>query len=216
MKWIKKVRTCFITILFIPIAYGLTSIICTFITVNSSASDLEKEHTIYLSTNGVHLEIIIPKELLHSEILDGIYTLEDENYFSFGWGDKNFYINTPTWADLTFNTGFKALFLNTSSLLHVTRHNGVKNHWIPIHVDQNQLSILINYIGDTFALDANQQKIVLKGLGYTKNDDFFEANENYHCFRTCNTWINNGFKKSGIKACLWTPYDFRLIDLHQP
>lgn len=216
MKWIKKVRTCFIILLFIPIVYGIISIICTYITVNSSVSNSKKEHTVYLSSNGVHLEIIIPKELLHAKILDGVHYQEDEKYFSFGWGDKNFYIKTPTWADLTCATGFKALFLNTSSLLHVTRHYTIKDYWIPIHVNQKQLNILINYIDSAFALDADHQKIVLNGLGHSKNDDFFEANENYHCFRTCNTWINNGFKKSGIKACLWTPYDFRLIDLHQP
>lgn len=34
----------------------------------------------------------------------------DFNYIAFGWGDKGFYLDTPTWADLKFSTAFKAAF----------------------------------------------------------------------------------------------------------
>jgi hypothetical protein len=30
-----------------------------------------------------------------------------------------------------------------------------------------------------------------------------------------NTWVNEAFKKSGLKACLWTPFDFILIEKHK-
>jgi len=32
------------------------------------------------------------------------------DWLAFGWGDKGFYLNTPTWADLKFSTAVKAAF----------------------------------------------------------------------------------------------------------
>ncbi|HOB24230.1 MAG TPA: DUF2459 domain-containing protein, partial [Kaistella sp.] len=34
----------------------------------------------------------------------------DFKYLAIGWGDKGFYLDTPTWADLKFSTAFKAAF----------------------------------------------------------------------------------------------------------
>ena len=55
--------------------------------------------------------LVIPKENLSSFLLNNVEYQEKEKFVSFGWGDKNFYANTPTWKDVTFSVGFKALFL---------------------------------------------------------------------------------------------------------
>ena len=39
----------------------------------------------------------------------------------------------------------------------------------------------------------------------TENNSFYDAKQTYSLLLTCNTWINNGLKASGQKACLWTP-----------
>ena len=41
-------------------------------------------------------------------------------YVSVGWGDKGFYLETPTWDDLKFSTAFKAAFFMSSTAMHVT------------------------------------------------------------------------------------------------
>ena len=69
------------------------------------------EKLVYLNTNGVHLDIVIPIENVENLVLSGIKYNRNEKYLSFGWEDKNFYINTPTWSDLTVNNAFRALFL---------------------------------------------------------------------------------------------------------
>jgi len=53
--------------------------------------------------------------------------------------------------------------------------------------------------------------MILPDKGYTKIDDFYRAKESYSYFNTCNSWVNKGFKESGIKACYWTPFDFGLL-----
>lgn len=50
----------------------------------------------------------------------------DFNYIAFGWGDKGFYLDTPTWADLKFSTAFKAAFWMGQSAMHTTYYREVK------------------------------------------------------------------------------------------
>ncbi|MBQ0733676.1 TIGR02117 family protein [Aquimarina celericrescens] len=202
-------------ILMIPITYFLVSLILTYIPVNNDNDITKNDHSIYLSSNGVHLEIIIPKKNLDPLILDGLKFEDQEQFFSFGWGDRIFYVETPTWGDLTFVNGFRALFVNTSTLIHVTRYSKTQKDWAEIKINSVQLEKMNSYISKTFQLDSYGNKVLLPGLGYFKNDDFYEATGNYNCFRTCNSWVNTGLKQSDIKACLWTPYDFRLLKMHQ-
>lgn len=198
-----------------PVTYLITSLVLTYIPVKGKKDVSEKKHSIYLSTNGVHLEMIVHKNDLDPAILNGQVFNNEAQFFSFGWGDKNFYVETPTWEDLTFMNGFCALFINTSTLIHVTRYKKIGQDWVEIKISSAQLTKMNQYINNAFRVDDNAQKILLPGLGYYKNDDFYEANGNYNCFRTCNTWINNAFKESDIEACMWTPYDFGLLGMHQ-
>ena len=102
MKVFKKIVKWIIAIILIPTMYLLVSLILMIIPINNEEENSGKNNSIYLSSNGVHLNIIIAKDQLQAELLDGLKYIKNDNYFEFGWGDKNFYLNTPTWGDLTF------------------------------------------------------------------------------------------------------------------
>ncbi|SEL09345.1 conserved hypothetical protein [Aquimarina amphilecti] len=215
MKIIKKVLKWFLFFLLIPITYIITSLILTTITIDRKTDTNSLDKSIYLSTNGVHLDIIIPKKDIDSLVLFGIKHNENENYLSFGWGDENFYINTPTWGDLTFTNAFKAMFLQSATLMHVTRYQRKRTDWVEIKVNELELQKLNTYLLHTFESNENGMKIILKNKGYSSMDDFYKSNGSYSCFKTCNSWVNIGFKESGLKSCLWTPFDFGLLDKYQ-
>jgi len=189
--------------------------ILSYIPINSDVEYSEKNNSVYLVTNGVHLNIILPKELTSHELLDGLKYIKTDKYFSFGWGDKNFYLNTPTWDDLTFNNAFQALFTKSPTLIHLTRYSTDREYWVEIKVNQKQLNKINQYIQKAFFLDSLNNKILLKNKGYYNNDDFYEALGSYSCFKTCNSWVNTCLIESNIKACLWTPFDFGLISMHK-
>ncbi len=215
MKLSNKILKYLGYILTLPFIYIVISMTLSYIPINSKNNNTVKDHTVYLSTNGIHLEIIIHKKDLTPIILAGQVYNDQAQYFSFGWGDKSFYVDTPTWDDFTILKGLEALFLISPSLLHVTRYTKTQKHWVALQIDSKQLKELNNYISATFRLDLNQEKMLLPGLGYHKNDDFYEAMGSYTCFYTCNSWVNSALKQSGIKSCLWTPYDFGLLSMHQ-
>ncbi len=215
MRILKKILKYLGIIVIIPVLYIIISIVASYITVNKNDGLTEKKHSIYLASDGIHLEIIIPKLDLDPTILNGLTYTEEEQFFSFGWGDKTFYIKTSTWSDFTIINKYKAAFANTPALLHVIRYSTLKNNWVEIKMNSSELRKINTYINNTFQLDPDNKKIILPGLGYYKNDDFYEAKGNYNCFNTCNTWINTGLKQSDVKACLWTPFDFRLLEIHK-
>lgn len=215
MKIIKKLLKWLLFILLIPISYLIISLILSAITINSKTSHKELSKSIYLTTNGVHLDIILPKKNIDSMLLSGIKYDNTDNYLSFGWGDKNFYINTPTWGDLTFNNALKAMFLKSSTLMHVTRYKQKHSDWIEIKVNEIELQKLNTYLLNTFEKDEKEMKIILKNKGYSSKDDFYKSKGSYSCFKTCNSWVNTGFKESGLKSCLWTPFDFGLLNKYR-
>ncbi len=210
---VKKIMKGIITIVLIPVAYILFSLLFTFIPVNNVQYS-DNNESIYLTSNGVHLSIVVSKNQLNGEILEGLKYSDKDKYFAIGWGDRDFYLNTPTWSDLTFNNAYKALFLKTPTLIHITRYSTTKGSWVEIKVNQNQLNKINQYIYESFYIDAQNKKILLNYKGYSYNDDFYEALGSYSCFKTSNSWVNSGLKESGIKACLWTPFDFGLLRIH--
>ncbi len=185
------------------------------IPVNSDQNKSLATKTIYLSTNGVHLDIVIPKELIDAELLSGIKIETSENYLAFGWGDENFYINTPTWGDLTASNAATALFLKSPALVHITRFQESRSRWVAVKVTDQQLKSLNNYLQKTFLTNNFGAKIILANKGYSASDDFYRAKGNYTCVNTCNSWVNNGFKISGLRACYWTPFDFGLLEKYE-
>ncbi|MDD2549362.1 MAG: DUF2459 domain-containing protein [Bacteroidales bacterium] len=211
MKIVRKIVKWILYFLLIPVLYILISLILTVITIDRKADGKVSDKSIYLSTNGVHLYIVLPKKDLDSLLLSGIKHNATDNFLSFGWGDENFYMNTPAWGDLTFNNAFRALFLKSTTLIHITRHKQKYSDWVEIKLNEHELQKLNAYLLNTFETDKNGTKAIPKIKGYSSTDDFYKANGSYSCFKTCNSWVNTGFKESGLKSCLWTPFDFGLL-----
>ncbi|MEL6942879.1 MAG: TIGR02117 family protein [Bacteroidota bacterium] len=215
MKFAKKIFKWLLYFLLLPILYVVLSLILTAITIDRKNQSQAADQTIYLSTNGIHLDIVLPQKDIDSLLLHGIDQGQSTRYLSFGWGDENFYINTPTWKDLTFKNAFKAMFLKSSTLMHVTRYRSRHSDWIEVKISESELNNLNYYLQNTFATDENGAKILLKNQGYSSIDDFYDAKGSYSCFKTCNSWVNSGFKQSGLKSCLWTPFDFGLMKKYE-
>lgn len=215
MKVIKKVLKGVLCFSLIPITYLIVSLGLSSITVDRKADNVDSDKSIYLSTNGIHLDIVIPRGNFDSLLLAGIEHEKTDNYLSFGWGEENFYLNTATWEDLTFSNAFRAMFLKSTTLMHVTRHRKQRSGWVEIKVNESESQKLNSYLLNTFKTNENGMKIILKNKGYSTVDDFYIAKGSYNCFKTCNSWVNSGFKKSGLKSCLWTPFDFGLLNKHE-
>tara|TARA_B100001287_G_scaffold7021_1_gene5385 strand:- start:7805 stop:8452 length:648 start_codon:yes stop_codon:yes gene_type:complete len=211
MIFFRKILKWILYFLLIPLLYMLISLILSYIKVEREVINDDFENIIYLNTNGIHLDIIFSKEDLDDELIFDLKHTKFDNYLAFGWGDENFYLNTPKWSDLTFINAFKAAFLKSPTLIHVTRYRSVYPSWLEIKVSSQELKKLNKYLLNSFDSSSSGYKVLLNDRGYSYNDEFYKSKGSYSCFNTCNTWVNNAFKESGLKSCLWTPFDFTLI-----
>jgi len=211
MKIIKRVFKIIGYILLLPISYLLISLILTYIPIAEEEDDTIKDSVIYLTTNGVHLDIVMPKTVMTSQLLRGLKYNGRTQYFAFGWGEENFYLNTPEWSDLTFSTAFKAAFLKNNTLVHITKYANTRDKWIAAPLTQKQLEALNRFLQESFALNKFGHKQLIPDESYGPRDDFYKAQGRYSYRRTCNSWANTGLKESGMKGALWTPFDFGVL-----
>jgi uncharacterized protein (TIGR02117 family) len=215
MNLVKKVLKWIGYILCVPVLYLLISLVLTFITVNEETAINDASKEIFISTNGVHLDIIIPTAVISKSLAKDLNYTDTDRYLSFGWGDENFYINTPTWGDLTVSNAVNAMFFKSPTLIHLTRYKHKRKDWISIKLDDQKLAQLHSYLTKSFNLLEDNSKVLLPNMGYSNNDDFYKANGIYSCFKTCNSWVNEALKTSNLKACYWTPFDFGLINKYK-
>jgi uncharacterized protein (TIGR02117 family) len=174
------------------------------------------EVTIYIQTNGVHTDIVVPVRNDQKDWSKGIKfentTSKDTTYqyLGMGWGDKGFYLETPTWAELKVSVALKAATGLSTTAIHATYFATITENSTckKIRISKAQYARLIDYIDHSFQKDANGQPIHIKTTAnYGQNDAFYEANGSYSMLHTCNTWANNGLKTCGQKCCFWTPFD---------
>lgn len=216
MRHVVRFLKFLLGILVVPLLlYFALVVIGAAIPVNSNPETINPDIKIYLISNGVHVDIVVP---VKSEIIDWTEIVKPQHtlsastkssYVSFGWGDLLFYQNTPEWKDLTFKTAFQALFLKTPSALHTRFHEGKpKNERIKtLMIDSSQYRLLSEYISKTFMYDDEGNSQPVEGLHYSRRDVFYKARGSLNLFNTCNTWVNEALKHSGLKACLWTPFE---------
>lgn len=214
----KKIKNIILIALYslvgVFVLYFTMAFVFTYMTVNEFDVDKSEDKIIYLSTNGVYLDIVVPNEDLSPELRGELNYKNVAQYYSFGWGDENFYINVPDWSELTFSIAFKAMFLRSATLMHVTRYGHKDSSWVEVRLNESELKKINQYLVASFQKE-NNNIILLPNKGYTKKDNFYRAHGSYSCVKTCNSWVNLAFKESGLKACFWTPFDFGLINKYK-
>jgi len=196
--------------------YFVLSFILSRITVEGE-NDPKSSIKIYLMKSGVHTDFVLP---IKNNIVDWTKEFPRSNtrfndsttkLIAIGWGDKNFYMNTPEWADLTVKTAVSAMTGLGASAIHATYHYEILSDRpvIQLYLSKKQYRELVHYIkkqlirnknGNTVYLPANNKKVV------SGNDAFYAAHNRYSMILTCNSWINLGLKACHKRACLWTPF----------
>lgn len=93
----KLLKPVFAFLFSVVIIYFVAAFIFSFIKTHPPKQDCVADREIYITTNGVHLDIVLPVENIEPEFLILLKILPETKYVSFGWGDREFYINTPEW-----------------------------------------------------------------------------------------------------------------------
>ncbi|WP_027387773.1 TIGR02117 family protein [Chryseobacterium gregarium] len=204
----------------IVVVYVSLGYLVPFIEVPAKDDGQKKEIPVYIYTNGVHTDIVMPvknnlQDWSAKIPFDNTKSREtDYNFVGIGWGDKGFYLDTPTWADLKFSTAFKAAFWLSESAMHCSYYRTMKegDDCKMMMISREQYKKLVEFVEKKFDRDSKGNFILIPtNAVYGNNDAFYDAQGTYSFLDTCNTWTNNALKAAGQKAALWTPTDYGIF-----
>lgn len=174
--------------------------------------------SIYVSNvNNFHAEIIVP---VNNQVFDWRKHLDLNrlgkdadryNYLSFGWGDRQFFMNS-SFDPLTI---FDVLFLPGSSVMHVWGHPEPKLklddfELKQVNLSQAQYLKLTEFINDTFVRKASpvenrsaDDRVTYLKQGLYSNSGFYEAKGSYSALRTCNSWTAEALRVADVNTPIW-------------
>ncbi len=168
---------------------------------------------VYACDNGVHTDLIVPVAAGGTDwrALFGqaafIAPVAAYDHIGLGWGSRDFYINTPTWADLDIATAVTSVLWD-ETVLHVEYRPRPMagescRQW---RADPASYARIAGVIRQTLRLSG--ERPVQAAPGYGARDAFFVANGQYTILETCNQWTGRALRLAGAPVAPWTPYSF--------
>lgn len=171
----------------------------------------EQKAPFFVATTGIHLEIVLPRDQLPPYLEETLELPERTLFVAFGWGERDFYLNTPTWKDLKPGRALKALLIPSPSALHVSGYAHPHPDWNALPICEGAYAKLNSYITSSFSKGPDGRPLKIDHPGYNDHDAFYEANRRYSCYRTCNNWVNQALRKAGLRTAIWSPFEFGVL-----
>ncbi|NNM76623.1 TIGR02117 family protein [Sphingomonas sp. ID1715] len=196
----------------LPLLYLAAGAIGGAVPRNMEWREADRGVTIWIATNGVHTGLIVPtrtaqhdwaKLVRPEHIADRRYA---GRYLWFGWGDREFYLNTPRWTDVSPRTVLSAAIGSDRTLVHVDHLIEPWSDARPIRLSPEQYRSLVARIRASF--DPGDTRPV---AGYDVADVFYPARGHYDAIRTCNWWTSEMLAAAGVRVGAWTPFSATLM-----
>ena len=211
-RCLRVLRRCLrIGLLFI--AGYFSCVLIGLIPVNNDFKPTPDGIEIFFISSAVHADIIVPIDTetinWREHFLDDCFSgvTSSATHVAIGWGDKGFFIDTPTWSDVRTSTVVHALLWPSESCMHVSM---ARVEMFPEGTKTVKISVakyeqLVKYINSSFRHDDEGWKLPIRKVAYGETDAFFEARGTYHGFNTCNCWVGNSMQSAGIRTAWFTP-----------
>jgi len=197
-----------------PVAYLAATILFGLIPANSGWREAERGVVVFVNTNGVHTGIGMPVVNEHIDwrpLLPAAHLKVpiEADYVFVGYGHRDFYLNTPSWAELSLATALDAALGQGSTLLHVDHvagpGEGPEQRAVTLAPDEYRR--LVAFVLARFRRDGEGRTAPLPGRGYGDHDMFYEATGGYSALLTCNEWTGRALRAAGVRMGLWTPIE---------
>lgn len=163
--------------------------------------------TIYVATNGIHAGLVMPVRAAgvdwsrRAPVTD-LADPAPSQWLLFGWGERRFYLDTPTWRQVSPATVLTALAGSGETLVHV-------DHWRdfvpdddvrPLRLRPDEYRRLAAFVEAAFAA---RREVV---PGYGPRDVFYAGRGTYSAMATCNVWVGRALAYAGVRTGRWTPF----------
>lgn len=207
MRWL------FFTIVIIPLAYAAAILLLGLIPANAGWREAPHGITIFVASNGIHTSIGVPlaaKDMDWRPLAPAAHLRDPDiaaTHLFIGYGHRDFYLDTPSWSQLSLATAADAAFGNGPALLHV-EHVAAPTpgpDLAGLTLAPEEYRRLVAYLLPRFRRDPAGRTLPLPGRGYGAHDMFYEAEGGFDLVLNCNEWTGRALRAAGVRMGLWTP-----------
>lgn len=212
-KWVVALRRAVLAIVAVAALYLIAAVIGSLVPRNADWQEPRQGILIFLRTNGVHADIVLPASAAGLDLYRLVPPADirdpekADGWIAFGWGQREFYIETPRWADLTVRSALRSV-LGGDALMHV-EHLGrpsVSGAMRSIRLDPASYRRLVASVARDFVREESGRTVPLRGRGYGSTDIFYEARGRYNGLKTSNQWTAERLAEAGVEIGVWTPF----------
>lgn len=165
---------------------------------------------IMVETNGVHTAVVMPLVTPRKDWREDFPTTAvaapDAPYthISVSWGEREVYLNTPTWADLSPLAVLRILTVGGRGLIHVAYyvHPTADDDHRVLRISEADYARLVEQIEARLPPREGRRS----HPGYDAHDVFYDAPGSYTALNTCNQWTSDVLAGAGIRMGWWTPF----------
>ena len=164
---------------------------------------------IMVGTNGVHTELVMPLVTREKDwrtdfpVADVPLQRADYTHVAVSWGEKEVFLNTPTWWDLSPLTVLRIVGFGGKGLIHASHYvrPAPSYDFRPLRVTSAQYARLVAAIERSLPQGGR-----VRHDGYGPGDVFYDAPGEYTASNTCNQWTSDTLAAAGVRTGWWTPF----------
>lgn len=203
-----------VAIALILFGYGTAGMIGGAIPTNAAWRAPADGVRVFVESNGVHVGLILPKVAAGidwrptapaSDLADPRFGAYD--HLAIGWGERGFFLGTPTWADARPGTILHAAFGSDETLVHIEH--------IPTPAPSADVRAIMLRPEEYRRLAAFVRASIAAGgarhAGYDRYDVFYQARGRYDVVHDCNAWAGDALRAAGVRIGWWTPFPVTVL-----
>jgi uncharacterized protein (TIGR02117 family) len=202
----------------LPLSYGLLALVLGVVPVNRDFVPAREGIPIFLRTNGTHVDLVVPTRTalwdFGAEFPPQLFPHLGESlpWIAFGWGDREFLLRTPTWADVRPLVALRAVSGLGVGAMHVEYVEEPRDFAVvKTRVAPEQYLRIVATVRAGFGRDANQGPKRIDHAGYGVTDAFFEGTGRYLPWLTSNEWVRRALSHGGVRTAAWAPFEPALL-----
>lgn len=186
--------------------YLLAALVGGAMPANRGWHQADRGVTVWVESNGIHTGLVMPKQAAGvdwrpltrpRDLRDPRYGGWD--YVAIGWGERGFYLGTPTWREFSPRVAMRAVTGSDETLMHVEHVPGPAPDARPIVLTPDEYRRLAGFVAGSFRPGGQAYP------GYGRADAFYDARGRYDAVRTCNHWTGAALRHAGVRVGRWTP-----------
>ncbi len=175
---------------------------------------------IALVSNGWHVDLVLPIQAGDIDWRQDFPATDTRlgaplPFIALGWGDRDFYLETPRLRDLKARTALNALLGRGPAVMHVAHLPAIPSGegTRRLRMDQKTYRTLAERLQASLQRNDGGKTILIAGQSFGNADAFYEAKGHYSPITTCNEWLAAHLRAAGLPAGLWSPLPLGLMGM---